>query len=140
MKFKLLIKIILLSFLFQTGIAQQPHSGKNHFENKSHKKGIVKYGIASYYADKFNVRKTSSGEKYNHLKFTAACNVLPLNTLIKVTNLSNGRSVVLRINDRLNRKNKRLIDVSKSAAKKLGFLSKGITKVKVETIIRKGKI
>ena len=132
----LLLKIILLCFFAQSSLAQHNHHSKNYSVNKKHKKAIVKYGIASFYADKFYVRQTANGEKYNHLKYTAACNVLPLNSWVKVTNLSNHRSVILKINDRLSKKNKRLIDVSKSAAQKLGFISRGITKVKVELLKR----
>ena len=64
----------------------------------------VYYGVASYYADKFNGRETASGEIYSHTKSTAACNVLPLGTWIRVTNLRNGKSVILKINDRLHAK------------------------------------
>lgn len=132
----LLLKIILLCFLSQSSLAQHNHHSKNYSVTKKHKKAVVKYGIASFYADKFHVKQTANGEKYNHIKYTAACNVLPLNSWIKVTNLSNHRSVILKINDRLNKKNKRLVDVSKSAAQKLGFISKGIAKVKVELLKR----
>ncbi|HET7116572.1 MAG TPA: septal ring lytic transglycosylase RlpA family protein [Hanamia sp.] len=100
----------------------------------SQRKKIIKFGVASYYADKFNGRKTNSGEIYQDEKFTAACNQLPLNTWIKVTWIKNGRSVIVRINDRLNSHNKRLVDLSKAAAKKLGFLSYGIVRVKIEVL------
>jgi rare lipoprotein A len=95
---------------------------------------IIKYGIASYYHNKFNGRKTANGNTFNGLKFTAACNVLPLGTWVKVTNIKNDKSVIVYINDRLHPKNKRLIDLSNKAAKKLDFLSSGITKVKVEVL------
>jgi rare lipoprotein A len=99
------------------------------------KKGIVKYGTASYYAEKFNGRKTANGERYNPKKFTAACNLLPLNTWVKVTNLRNHKSVILKINDRLSKGNSFLVDVSKSAAKKLRFFRHGLAKVKLEPIV-----
>ena len=70
----------------------------------------------------------------NAAKLTAACNVLPLGTWVKVTNLKNNRSVIVQINDHLHRKNKRLIDLSKSAAQRLRFISRGITRVKVEVL------
>lgn len=101
---------------------------------KSSKDIVIKYGIASYYANKFNGRETSNGDIYNSSKLTAACNVLPLGTWVKVTNLKNNRSVVVQINDHLHHKNKRLVDLSKSAAQKLGFISAGITRVKVEVL------
>src|SRR5690349_2230775 len=68
---------------------------------------VIKYGIASFYADKFNGRKTATGGTYNPTKMTAACNVLPLGTWVKVTNLKNDRSVIVQINDRLHYKNPR---------------------------------
>jgi rare lipoprotein A len=88
-------------------------------------------GIASFYSNKFNGRKTASGQIFNQKKMTAACNKLPLGTKVKVVNLQNNESVELVINDRLHHKNRRLIDVSLAAAKKLGFYQNGTTKVKV---------
>ncbi len=95
---------------------------------------VIKYGLASFYAQKFNGRKTANGNTFSSIKYTAACNVLPLGTWIKVTNVKNDKSVIVYINDRLHPKNKRLIDLSKTAAEKLGYISKGVTKVKVEVL------
>jgi rare lipoprotein A len=97
----------------------------------------VQYGVASYYHDKFQNRLTASGEKFDQKKMTAAHNGLPLNTWIRVTNLSNNKSVIVRVNDRLHRKNTRLVDLSNTAAKNLGYLDNGLTKVKVEVFGRK---
>ena len=97
-------------------------------------KPIIKYGIASYYANKFHGGKTANGEKYHKRKYTAACNVLPLNTWVKVTNLKNNKSVIVKINDRLHPKNKRLLDLSFIAAKKLDFLKMGVCKIKLEVL------
>jgi len=94
----------------------------------------IRYGVASFYADKFNGRKTASGQIFSQDKFTCACNILPLGTWLKVTNLSNGKSVKVVVNDRLHPKMHRLVDLSKSAAKKLGFISYGLVKVKVEVL------
>ena len=95
------------------------------------------YGTASYYANKFEGRLTANGEVFSQQKMTAACNVLPLGTWIKVTNLHNGRSVIVKVNDRLHYKNKRLVDLSKIAAKKIGYMGRGLTKVKVEPLGKK---
>lgn len=95
---------------------------------------IIKYGVASFYAKKFNGRQTANGNTFSSLKYTAACNVLPLGTWVKVTNLKNDLSVIVYINDRLHPKNKRLIDLSKTAAQQLDFIARGITKVKVEVL------
>ncbi|MDX2443975.1 MAG: septal ring lytic transglycosylase RlpA family protein [Bacteroidales bacterium] len=95
---------------------------------------IIQFGKASYYADKFNGRKTASGEIYNHSKKTAAHKSLDFGTRVRVTNLENKKSVVVIINDRGPFVKGRIIDLSKSAAEKLDFLDKGITDVKIEVI------
>ncbi|MDE3213144.1 MAG: septal ring lytic transglycosylase RlpA family protein [Bacteroidota bacterium] len=98
----------------------------------------VRYGVASYYAKKFNGRRTANGEIYDDKKLTAACNVLPLGTWIRVTNLRNHRQVVVKVNDRLNIKNRRLVDLSRAAARKLGYIGRGLARVKVEVVPRPG--
>jgi rare lipoprotein A len=107
-------------------------------EKRKKSKSRVLYGTASYYADKFNGRKTANGQVYSHTKLTAACNVLPLGTWIRVTNLRNNHTVIVQINDRLHPKNKRIVDLSKAAASKLGYINRGLTQVKVE-VLGKGK-
>ena len=99
----------------------------------------VFYGQASFYGNKFHGKKTANGEIFSQDKFTAACNVLPLGTWIRVTNLKNGRSVVVKTNDRLHPKMRRLVDLSRAAAKKLGYISNGLTRVKVEVLDQKGR-
>ncbi|MBK7435144.1 MAG: septal ring lytic transglycosylase RlpA family protein [Chitinophagaceae bacterium] len=93
--------------------------------------------LASYYSNKFNGRKTASGEIFSQKKMTCACNVLPLGTWVKVTNLRNGRSVIVKTNDRIHPKVRRVVDLSRVAAEKLGYISRGLTRVKVEVIGRK---
>ena len=92
------------------------------------------YGTASFYANSFNGKKTANGEIFSQKKMTAACNVLPLGTWIRVTNLRNGRSVLVRTNDRLHAKMKRVVDLSRSAAEKLNYVKSGLTQVKVEVL------
>ncbi|HJW17102.1 MAG TPA: septal ring lytic transglycosylase RlpA family protein [Flavisolibacter sp.] len=104
-----------------------------HF-NSPDPKPKVYYGIASYYADKFNGRPTANGEIYDHNKLTAACNILPLGTWIRVTNLKNNKSVIVKTNDRLHPRMKRIVDLSKSAAKLLAYTGRGLTQVKVEVL------
>jgi rare lipoprotein A len=94
----------------------------------------TKKGIASFYHDKFEGRKTATGEIFDNEKFTAACNKLKLGCYVKVTNVSNGEFVYVKVNDRMAAGNKRLIDLAEVAAHKLGFHKKGITKVKVEVV------
>jgi len=91
-------------------------------------------GRASYYAHKFHGRKTSSGEVYDMHKLTAAHRTLPFGTQLKVTNLSNNKSVVVRVNDRGPFKKERLIDVSLEAAKRLEMIGPGVIKVRIETL------
>lgn len=95
---------------------------------------IIKYGVASFYADKFQCHRTFSGEIYKGQNSTAACSGLPMNTLVKVTNLENNKSVIVKINDKMTSKNKRLIDLSKSAAQQLAFISRGVARVKIEVL------
>jgi peptidoglycan lytic transglycosylase len=100
------------------------------------KRPKVLYGTASFYADKFEGRETANGEIFSQKKMTAACNVLPLGTWIRVTNLRNGRSVVVKVNDHLYYRMKRVVDLSKAAARKIGHVD-GLIKVKVEVLGRK---
>jgi rare lipoprotein A len=133
---KLFRAAILFSFL--AGILTMSLSAQGNIKGKKPKKDPkVLYGVASYYADKFHGRNTASGEKFDKEKYTAACNVLPLGTWIKVTNLRNGRWVIVKTNDRLHPRMKRIVDLSSAAAKKLGYYRRGLTRVKVEVLGRK---
>ena len=123
--------IIMCSFSFSQQKKSAPHS------NPPKKNAAVHYGTASYYANKFEGRKTATGEIFSQKKMTAASNVLSLNTFVQVTNLRNKKTTVVKITDRMHPKNKRLIDLSRSAAKKLGYTGRGLTRVKVESLGRK---
>ncbi|HEY0679501.1 MAG TPA: septal ring lytic transglycosylase RlpA family protein [Chitinophagaceae bacterium] len=101
------------------------------------RQAVIQYGIASFYSNKFEGKATATGELYKQSGYTAAHNVLPLGTWIRVTNLSNKRTVIVRVNDRLHHRNKRLVDLSLAAAKKLGYIKKGLTRVKVEVLGKK---
>lgn len=94
----------------------------------------VQTGKASFYADKFEGSPTASGEKYKHNKLTAAHRSLPFGTKVRVTNVANNESVDVVINDRGPYVDNRVIDLSKSAAEKLGFINQGLADVKVEVI------
>ncbi len=91
-------------------------------------------GLASYYSDKFHGRKTASGEIYNKNLLTAAHRTLPFGTLIIVTNLKNGKSVVVRVNDRGPQSPKRIIDLSRAAAEEIDMIYEGIAEVEIEII------
>lgn len=98
-------------------------------QEKSAVKKLV--GIASYYAKKFHGRRTTSGERYHPEKMTAAHQSLPLGTRVRVRNLANDKEVTVVINDRCRKKSIPFIDLSRAAARKLGFLGAGITKVAI---------
>ncbi len=91
-------------------------------------------GMASYYADEFNGKRTSNGETYDMNKPTAAHRTLPFNTQVRVTNLVNGKSTIVRINDRGPFKDDRIIDLSYAAAKTLELVGSGTTRVRLEVI------
>ncbi len=108
-------------------------NGRRYYVRKS-AAGYVERGIASWYGRKFHGRRTSSGEPYDMYKMTAAHKTLPLPTYVRVTNLRNGRSVVVRVNDRGPFHDNRLIDLSYAAAEKLGIVATGTGFVEVRAI------
>lgn len=89
-------------------------------------------GVANFYSDKFQGKKMASGEVYDKAKLTASHKTLALGTKVKVTNLDNGKSAVVTINDRMRKSNPAVIDVSRQAAEDLGFIKSGKAKVKLE--------
>ena len=89
-------------------------------------------GVASWYGDDFHAKRTANGEKYDMNTLTAAHRTLPLPSIVRVTNLENGRSLVVRVNDRGPYAKERIIDISKRGAQLLGYQTKGTAKVKVE--------
>jgi len=91
-------------------------------------------GVASYYGREFKGRRTASGERFDPKALTAAHRTLEFGTRVRVTNLENGRSVVVRINDRGPFKRDRIIDVSRAAAQKLGFVRDGTAPVRLEIL------
>ncbi len=127
------ISIIFLGGVFSANAQQQSQTEKA----KSKKATRVFYGQASFYSNKFNGRRTANGETFDQKKMTCACNVLPLGTWIKVTNLKNGKWVIVKVNDRIHPKMKRVVDLSRAAAQKLGYISNGLTRVKVELADKK---
>lgn len=130
----LLLGCLLLVVAISFGQKKAVHHGESH--HRSHKTSNLsaRYGIASFYARKFVGRRTASGEIYEDTLLTAACNVLPLGTWIRVTNLKNHRNVIVKVNDRLNSRNNRLVDLSRTAARRLGFIGRGLTRVRVEVV------
>ncbi len=107
--------------------------GKTYYP-KSTASGYKEVGMASWYGTKFHGQATANGEPYDIYGMTAAHKTLPLPSYVKVTNLENNRSVILRVNDRGPFHSDRIIDLSFAAAKKLGYADTGTAKVKVESI------
>jgi rare lipoprotein A len=95
---------------------------------------LVGEGKASYYSDQFHGRRTANGETFNMNKLTAAHPSLPFGTWVRVTNMNNGKDVVVRINDRGPFVKGRIIDLSIHAAKELGIIKSGTVKVKLESL------
>lgn len=96
--------------------------------------GKVQYGKASWYGDKEHGNASASGEKFSRYSYTAAHKALPFGTVVRVTNLDNGRKVVVRINDRGPYVKGRVIDLSYAAAKSVGLIRSGVAKVKIEVL------
>lgn len=96
-------------------------------------------GIASWYGDDFHNKRTANGETYNMHDITAAHRTLPLPSIVRVTNLENGRSIIARVNDRGPYVKNRIIDVSQKGAELLGYKNKGTAKVKVEILADESK-
>ena len=93
---------------------------------------LIQEGTASFYGRRFHLKKTSNGEIFNMDSLTAAHKTLPFGTRIKVTRVDNGEFVWVRINDRLPKTSRRVIDLSRAAGTQLGLLDDGITKVRIE--------
>lgn len=111
---------ILLLFLAKQGIAQDSL--------------YVKTGLASFYADRFHGRVTANGDIFHRDSLTAAHKTLPFGTIVRVTNLSNDKQVIVRINDRGMNGYKRIIDLSPAAARELGMIKKGLQMVRVDEV------
>ncbi len=101
--------------------------------------GFTQTGIASWYGNKFHGRKTSTQETYNMYAMTAAHKTLPIPCYVEVTNLDNGKKVIVKVNDRGPFHQGRIIDLSYAAAAKLGYLGKGTAKVRIRAINAKSE-
>lgn len=100
---------------------------------------LYESGKASYYADKFDGRKTASGATFNQRKLTAAHKTLPFGTKVKVTNLANGKTVKVKVNDRGPFVEGRIIDLSKKAAEKIKMVNAGVVQVEIKYKKKKTK-
>jgi len=140
------IRLFLLIFIFSIyGCTASPRytSGATPIKNQTTKKfnkkskdnkKTVYSGVSSYYGSKFHGKLTANGEVYDMYGVTAAHKNLPFNTVARVTNLDNNKSLILRINDRGPYVDGRILDCSYGAAKKLGFLNQGTANVEIRII------
>lgn len=120
------VLVILIFFGYQSLIAQ--------IDSATNLTLFTQKGNASYYARKFEGKRTASGEKYRRKLLTAAHRKLPLNTKVKVTNPKNGRWVIVRINDRGPYHRKRIIDLSERAARHIGIFGTGHSRVIIHEV------
>ena len=123
---KTTFSLILLS-LIGCSTVQPSHKNKDGL-------GYTESGIASYYADKHQHQKIASGERYRHTLKTAAHKTLPFGVSVKVTNLENSKSVVVKVNDRGPFVKGRIIDLSKSAFKAISQPNDGLLNVRIEVV------
>ena len=133
---KFIFMLVLAAFIISQPAFTQ---GKGRFHRSAKKKKVerVEYGTASYYHNKFDGRRAANGEIFRQSKLTAAHNNVPFGTWLKVTNLRNHKTVIVKVIDRLHYKNRRLVDLSKAAANKIDFSSEGLLRVKVEVLGKK---
>lgn len=137
----MIVKLFLVLYLFTTsctvspryGASNQVNNKKNIKNNRIKSNGVLR-GVSSWYGPNFHGKLTANGEVFDQYGVTAAHKNLPLGTVARVTNIDNGKSVVLRINDRGPYVGNRILDCSYGAAKKLDFVNSGTTKVRIEVI------
>jgi rare lipoprotein A len=123
-----ILSVPVLTLIFITVFA----SG-NLPDNTTEKSGS-KRGVASFYSNSFQGRKTASGEIFSQQKLTCASNVFPLGTWLRITNLKNGTTVIVKVNDRMHPRMKRVVDLSKLAAENIGMVNAGVAQVEVENL------
>lgn len=123
-----LASVLCVLTLLLAGCSSTPKSGGRVASGHSES------GMASYYGNEFHGRKTANGERFDQGKLTAAHRTMPFGTRVKVTNTQNGKSVVVRINDRGPFAKGRIIDLSSSAFKSIAYLGAGVVPVRVQVI------
>ncbi len=137
----MIIKLFLVLYLFTTsctvspryGASNQVNNKKNIKNNRIKSNGVLR-GVSSWYGPNFHGKLTANGEVYDMYGVTAAHKTLTLNTVVRVTNLDNDKSIILRINDRGPYVDGRILDCSFGAAKKLGFHEQGTANVEIKII------
>jgi rare lipoprotein A len=131
-KFVVIFLSVLVTGLWRNSLFAESQDAETFWQQDLEDRGTEpdrEVGLASWYGGKFHGRKTASGERYNKHALTCASRHLPFGTLLEVTNLSNGKTAVVRVNDRGPFSKNRVLDFSYAVAKKLGFLGSGVTEV-----------
>lgn len=123
---RMLLVPVLLTALAACSATPEQHPAKQE--------GYAAYGQASYYAQKYHLKKTASGETFDQYAMTAAHKTLPFGTKVRVTNTQNDKSVIVKINDRGPFVKGRIIDLSRSAFERIGNLKAGVIPVTIEVI------
>jgi rare lipoprotein A len=124
-----------IDFAYCQETESEPASIPVEEPTKPGEKGVpTQTGLAAYYHATFQGRGTANGESFDHNALTAAHKTLPFGTLVRVINLNNNRSVVVRVNDRGPMQKNRVIDLTRRGARELGFLARGMTRVTVEVV------
>jgi len=130
--FKFVYVLLVFSLSGCVSVVHFNQSSKSNENNSI--QNYTEEGFASYYSDAFEGKETASGEIFTQTGLTAAHRWLPFGTIVKVTNLENGKTIFVKINDRGPFVPNRIIDLSKMASQKLGFYNKGIAKVRIEVV------
>ncbi|HHM02826.1 MAG TPA: septal ring lytic transglycosylase RlpA family protein [Caldithrix abyssi] len=131
----LIVNSLIFSCANGRGLRQSAHAdGRHGFRGRAMENTIR--GLASYYGKKFHGRTTANGEVFNMYAYTAAHKSLAFGTMLEVTNLSNGKKVVVRINDRGPFVRNRILDLSYAAAKEIGMLRSGTAEIEARIISR----
>ncbi|MDT3679486.1 MAG: septal ring lytic transglycosylase RlpA family protein [Burkholderiaceae bacterium] len=128
-------RVAAIAFAFAASVAAAPSPGAEAAsESASFAPGWHQQGRISYYGRRFDAQPTASGEPFDPDAMTMAHPTLPFGSIVRVTNLRNGRSAELRVNDRGPYEKGRIADVSRAAAKKLGMLHHGVTRARIELL------
>lgn len=122
--------IIAICFISATASA----IASDNLPDNPEAKNNTKKGVASFYSDFFNGRKTANGEVFSQNKLTCASNVYPIGTWLRVTHLKSGKSVIVRVNDRMHPRMRRIVDLSRLAAEQLGMIKSGVAEVMIENL------
>ena len=139
---------VILAGMFFLGCASKPYPNRGYYQRETGSyafsgsaiksatvaSGTSDEGMISFYSDEFDGRKTASGEKFDMHDMTAAHRTFPFGTRLRVTNLDNGKSVEVRVNDRGPFAKGRILDVSLKAAKKLEMVGKGTARARIEVV------